>query len=233
MLSNNTALNVLIPDFDSYDTLIPENLPGLRRPFALDGWKPQKTFFSYRVNSNNTNIGLGRFTNSNAPEFYFNVDIKRDLKSPSHSDILLIIVVLVLLFAVLTIITKGESKTHFGFNSHGVLGYCTSILFTLIIAHSSLRSRIPIDEIIYLEYFYFAMYIAILVVSLNSIVFASNRSVPFIDTKDNIYVKVLYLACHHGDSAIHHALKFLLTGIRHVGSSISILISDIIYFMQP
>jgi hypothetical protein len=36
------------------------------------------------------------------------------------------------------------------------------------------------------------MYIAILVVSLNSIVFASNRSVPFIDTKDNMYVKVLY-----------------------------------------
>jgi len=192
VLSNNSVLNVLVPDFDSYDTLVPENLPGLRRPFALDGWKPQKTFFSYRINSNNTNIGLGKFTNSNAPELYFNVDIKRDLKSPSHSDLLLIIVVLILLFAVLTIITKGESKTHFGFSSHGVLGYCTSILFTLIIAQSSLRARIPIGGIIYLEYFYFIMYIAILVVSLNSIVFASNRSIPFIDTEDNMYVKVLY-----------------------------------------
>jgi hypothetical protein len=192
VLNNNSASNVLVPDFDSYDTLVPENLPGLRRPFELDGWKPQKTFFSYRINSNNTNFGLGKFTNSNAPELYFNVDIKRDLKSPSHSDLLLIIVVLILLFAVLTIITKGESKTHFGFSSHGVLGYCTSILFTLIIAHSSLRARIPIGGIIYLEYFYFVMYIAILVVSLNSIVFASNRSIPFIDTKDNMYVKVLY-----------------------------------------
>ena len=192
VLSNNSAGNILIPDFDSYNSLIPESLPGLRSPFVLDGWNPQKTFFSYRVNSKNTNIGLGKFANSNAPEFYFNIDIQRDFKSPFDGDLLPVMVVLVLLFAVLTIITKGENQTHFGFSSHGVLGYCTSILFTLIIAHSSLRSRIPISGIIYLEYFYFVMYIAILVVSINSIVFASNRSIPFIDTKDNMYMKVMY-----------------------------------------
>jgi hypothetical protein len=52
-------------------------------------------------------------------------------------------VVLILLFAVLTIITKGENKTHFGFSSHGVRGYCTLIRFTLIIAHSSLELEFP------------------------------------------------------------------------------------------
>ena len=160
VLSNNSAENVLVPDFDSYNSLIPESLPGLRRSFVLDGWKPQKTFFSYRVNSNNTNIGLGKFANSNAPEFHFNVDVKRSIEFPFNSNLLPITVVLILLFAILTMITKGESKTHFGFSSHGVLGYCTSILFTLIIAHSSLRTRIPIGGIIYLEYFYFVMYIS-------------------------------------------------------------------------
>jgi hypothetical protein len=192
LLSNNSAEKVLVPDFDSYNSLIPERLPGLGHSFVLDGWKPQKTFFSYRVNSYDTNIGLGNVTNSNAPEFHFNVDVKRDLESTSNSDLLLITVVLILLYAILTMITKGESKIHFGFSSHGVLGYCTSILFTLIIAHSSLKARIPIGGIIYLEYFYFVMYIAILVISLNSIAFASNRSIPFIDAKDNMYVKVLY-----------------------------------------
>ena len=176
VLSNNSAENVLVPDFNSYNSLIPESLPGLGRSFVLDGWEPQKTFFSYRVNSNNTNIGLGNFANSNAPEFHFNVDVKRNLKSTFNSNLLPIAVVLILLFAILTMITKGENKTHFGFSSHGVLGYCTSILFTLIIAHSSLRTRIPINGIIYLEYFYFVMYIVILVISLNSIAFASNRS---------------------------------------------------------
>ncbi len=192
VLSNNSAENILVPDFDSYSSLIPENLPGLRRPFVLDGWNPQKTFFSYRVNSNNTNIGLGKFANSNAPEFHFNIDIKRSSKFPFNPDLLPITVVIILLFAILTIITKGENKTHFGFSSHGVRGYCTSILFTLILPHSSLRSRIPISEVIYLEYFYFIMYLAILGVALNSIFFASNRHIPFIDAKDNMYVKILY-----------------------------------------
>ena len=101
-------------------------------------------------------------------------------------------VIIFLLFAVLTITTKGENKSYFGFSSHGVLGYCTSLLFTLIVSHTSLRSRIPLGSIIYIEYFYLVLYLAILVVSLNSIAFASNRSIPFIDTKDNIYVKILY-----------------------------------------
>jgi hypothetical protein len=192
VLNNNSAGTILVPDFDSYNSLIPEKLPGLGSSFVVDGWEPLKTFFSYRINSNNTNIGLGNFANSNAPEFYFNIDVKRDFKSPFDADILPVIVVIVLLFAILTIITKSENKTHFGFSSHGVLGYCTSILFTLIIAHSALRARIPTGGIIYIEYFYFVMYIALLVVSLNSIAFASNRSIPFIDAKDNMYMKVLY-----------------------------------------
>ncbi len=192
VLSNNSVENILVPDFNSYSSLIPESLPGLRRPFVLSGWSPQKTFFSYRVNSNNTNIGLGKFANSNAPEFHFNIDIKRSSKFPFDPDLLPVTVVIILLFAILTIITKGENQTYFGFSSHGVLGYCTSILFTLILAHSSLRARISISEIIYLEYFYFVMYLAILVVALNSIFFASNRRIPFIDAKDNMYMKVLY-----------------------------------------
>jgi len=155
IFSNDSAENVLVPDFNFYSSLISESLPGFGSSFVLDGWKPQKTFSSYRVNSNNTNIGLGNFANSNTPEFHFNIDFKRNFKSPFNSDLLPVIVVVVLLFATLMTITKGENKIHFGFSSHGVLGYCTSILFTLILAHSSLRARISISEIIYLEYFYF------------------------------------------------------------------------------
>jgi hypothetical protein len=153
VLSNNSVESILIPDFDSYDNLIPKNLPGLRSPFVLDGWNPRKTFFSYRVDANNTKIGLGKFTNSNAPEFYFNIDIKRDFKSPFDGGLLPVMVAVFLLFAALTIITKGENITYFGFSSHGVLGYCTSILFTLIIAHSSLRARVPVRSLSTLSIF--------------------------------------------------------------------------------
>lgn len=209
LLSNYSSGNILVPDFDSYKNVIPENLPGLGNSFVLDGWDPQKTFFSYRASSINvSNIELKNLANSNRPEFYFNIDVKRNLESIFTYNFIYIIVALILLFAILTMITKGESKTHFGFSSHSVLGYCTSILFTLIIAHSSLRSRIPIVGVVYLEYFYFVMYIAILVISLDSIAFASNRSIPFIDAKDNLYMKVLYWPVIMGVLLFITILKF-------------------------
>lgn len=189
---NASAGSVLVPDFDSYESLVPETLPGLERSIVLEGWDPQKTFFSYRVNSYNTNFGIGDFTHSDVSELYFNVGVKRDFKAPFVSDLLPIMVVAILLFAVLVITTREEQKNQFGFSSSGVLAYCAALFFVLIVSHSSLRANIPTDSIIYLEYFYLIMYLAILGVSLNSIAFASRVEIPFIDAKDNLYVKVLY-----------------------------------------
>lgn len=103
-----------------------------------------------------------------------------------------IMVVAALLFVVLVITTKEERKNQFGFNFFGVLAYCASLFFVLIISHASFRNKIPTDSIIDLEYFYLIMYVAILAVSLNSIAFASHMDIPFIDTKDNLYVRLVY-----------------------------------------
>lgn len=190
--NNDSSKNVLLPDFDSYDSLNPKMYPGFERSLVLEGWEPQRTYFSYRKNSYNTNFGKGDFKHFNVPELYFNVDIKRDFKSPFTSYILPVLVVAILLFAVLMITTKDEKKEQCGFSSSDVLGYCSALFFVLILAHASLRDKIPVDDIIYLEYFYFIMYLAILAVSLNSIAFASSINFPLIDAKDNLYVKVLY-----------------------------------------
>ncbi len=127
------------------------------------------------------------------PELYYNVEVKRNLMGPLVADVSPILVVAILLFVVLMITTKSEQKKLFGFSSSGVLGYCASLLFTLIIARASLRSKLPAEGIIYLEYFYFVMYVAILAVSVNSILFASLSKIPVVDYKDNLIIKLLYL----------------------------------------
>lgn len=190
--NNASEGNVLVPDFDSYDNLVPESLPGLERSFVLEGWGPQKTFFSYRANSYNTDFGVGDFTHSNVPELYFNVEIKREFKDPFVSNLLSVIVISILLFAVLTLTTRDKKKTLFSFSSSGVLSYCSSLFFVLIVAHASLRTRTAMHGIIYLEYFYFIMYLAILAVSLNAIIFGSGMNIRFVNAKDNLYVKLLY-----------------------------------------
>ena len=84
--NNASEESVLVPDFDAYESLAPEKLPGLERSIVLEGWEPQKTYFSYRVNSYNTNFGIENFKHTNVSELYFNIDIKRDFKSPFVSD---------------------------------------------------------------------------------------------------------------------------------------------------
>ena len=135
-------------------------------------------------------------------------NIKRDFKSLFAGDLLPVMVEVVLLFAILTIITKGKIKLIL--DSVHMESWATAPQFFLLFirAHSSLRTRISISEIIYLEYFYFVMYIAILVVGLNSIAFASNRHIPFIDAKDNMHMKALHWSVIMGILLFITILKF-------------------------
>lgn len=182
-----------MPDLDSYDNLSTESRPGLEKDFVLEGWEIQKSYFSYRDNSYNTNFGLEDYSHENVPELYFNVGVKRNFITPFISYMSPLIVVALLVFADLLLISKKEEDVSYsGFSSSGVLGYCAALLFVLIIAHVSLRENLAADGIIYLEYFYFAMYLAILAVSADSILFASKIKIKIIDYEDNLIVKVLY-----------------------------------------
>ena len=185
---------ILTPDFDSYDVIHPADKPGLEKNFVLEGWEIEDCFFSYRMTPYNTKFGFGDHGAKNScPELYFNVGVKRNFISPFISDMLPLIVVAILVFCVLMISTKSEQKIGlFGFSTSAVLGYCAALFFVLIVSHVHLRESVASHGIIYLEYFYFVMYMAILTVSANSILFASDEGLSFIHYKDNIIIKLLY-----------------------------------------
>lgn len=140
-------------------------------PFGIEGYPRQRAF----------------------PELYFNVGLKRDFIDPFISDMIPIVIVAFLVFAVLMISTRQEEQIGlFGFSTSAVLGYCAALFFVLIVSHVHLRETLAARGIIYLEYFYFVMYAAVLVVSTNSILFASSVGPRFIHYKDNLVVKLLY-----------------------------------------
>lgn len=185
--------NILVPDLDSYEVIRPDTKPGLEYDFVLEGWEVQDSFFSYRINSYNTDFGIEDRKNNVSLELYFNIGTERIFMSSFISDMVPIIVVTLLLFAVLMISTKHEQKKDmYGFDSLQVLTYCAALFFVLIISHVSLREKLPTDGIIYLEYFYFILYFAILIVSVNSILLASNIRCNFINYEDNLIVKLLF-----------------------------------------
>jgi hypothetical protein len=184
---------ILIPDLYSYDIIQPATKPGIEHDFVLEGWEIQDSYFSYRNNSYNTNFGIKNDKFDGYPELYFNIGTKRNFMSSFMSDSIPIIVVSLLLFAVLMISTKNETKiSGYGFSSSTVLTYCAALFFVLIVSHVSLRQKLATDGIIYLEYFYFVLYLAILAVSINSILLAPETGHKIIHYKDNLFIKLLY-----------------------------------------
>lgn len=188
---------LLLPDVPAYELLAPVARPGLPDDLLIEGWRVNDSFFSYRLNTYNANFGPLNLTDPDAgdlkPELYFNVLISRLLINPFVSNMVPLFVVLFLLFAVLLLITRHEERSQvFGFNTIGVLGYCAALFFVVIVAHNELRGSLGAGQLIYLEQFYFAAYVAILVVSVNSILFSAGRGGRFVQVGDNLIPRLLY-----------------------------------------
>ena len=189
--SQNT---VLVPDFDAYDLILPSFLPGLEKDFVLPGWNLQSSFFQYKSNNYNTNFGIDNYSGQyDFPELYFTVIIKRDFITIFISNMMIIIVVLLLLFCVQILIIKNKKNSeNFDFTPLEIVSACGAFLFIIIIDQINLRQKIITAGIIYFDYFYFVLYVFLLLVAINAILFASNIKLNWIHYKNNLISKLLY-----------------------------------------
>ena len=189
--SQNT---ILVPDFDAYNLILPTSLPGLEKDFVLPGWNLQSSFFQYRINDYNTNFGIDKYIGQNDfPELYFTVILQRDFLTIFISNMMIIIVVLLLLFCVqILIIKRKESSENLDFTALEIVSACAAFIFIIIIDQINLRQKIITAGIIYFDYFYFVLYILLLLVAVNAILFASNIKINWIYYKNNLIPKLLY-----------------------------------------
>lgn len=184
---------ILTPDLVSYHTTDPGMKPGLElQDFVLEDWDITETFFSYRDNTYNTSFGIEDVARQNGlPELYFNVALQRRFINAFVSNLIPIIVVALLLFAVLLTVASREQDGA-GFSTSGVLSFCAALFFVVIIAHVNQRTSLAAQSIIYLELFYFVMYGAILSVAINAILIASTLSIGPIHYRNNFIARLLY-----------------------------------------
>ena len=185
---------VLSPDFDSYDTTRPIETPGLeKQDFVIEGWKIEESFFSYRLNSYDTNFGLARESRQNFPELYFNIGMRRDFIDAFIANMIPIAVVSVLLFAVLLMAgSPVDREDRFGFSTANVLAFNAALFFVVIVSHVGLRDSLSAQGVVYIESFYFILYGAILAVSANSILVAARLDNNLLLYRDNLIARLLY-----------------------------------------
>ncbi|MDX2064435.1 MAG: hypothetical protein SFX74_01700 [Fimbriimonadaceae bacterium] len=186
---------LLVPDWDSYPQpyRIAE-LPGLDREFVREGFDLEYTVFSYKGINYASSFGSGLYrSGSPFPELYFNVGMRRNMLGPLVSRIVPICVVLVLLYAALILTKRQESTLQLvGFNTFTVLAYCAALFFVVVVDHSSMRQTLAPESLIYLDSFYFMLYLMLTLVSFNSILLTSDREFWIIEHEDNAIPNYLF-----------------------------------------
>ena len=177
------ANKVITPNFHSYPSMAPKDLPGLSpNKIEVKGWKTEQSYFSYEI-----------FEQEKKSLLSFNILIKRNITGPIITHLLPLIMVSCLAFCTLLLWSKTEKKMSlWGFSSATVLEQCAALFFILVISHVSLRDELEAKGMIFLEYFYFGTYAQIVFVAIAAIIYTSNISVHILDYREGLIIKMLY-----------------------------------------
>ncbi|MFT5375487.1 MAG: hypothetical protein ACI906_002313 [Candidatus Latescibacterota bacterium] len=183
---------VLVPDLESYKILTPVSLPGMERDFVLPNWSLKASYFNYKFNSYNTTFGVRPVTSDERqPELYFNIVVQRKFLSPFITNIVPLLVVAILAFTVLMTSNK-EGRELLGFSGFGVVEACAAFFFVVTITQAQVREVLEVSNLIYLDYFFFIIYLVLLGVSINSILFTRTDSFRLLEYRDNLIPKMAF-----------------------------------------
>ncbi len=183
-----------VPDLSAYNRLNPTALPGLSDAVYLKGWSLIGAFYDYAESPRNSTYGVRDvFDNDTRFDLGYNVVIKRKFVGPFIQNLIPLLAIALLMFSLIVTATDDEHNlSRIGFSGVGVLELGAAFFFVMILAHLDLRRSLGVEEIIYMDYFYFVMYFQILLYSANSILFTHTDRFPVIEYKQNLLPKVLY-----------------------------------------
>jgi len=183
---------ILIPDLTSYKLMSPAAKPGLFEDIRIPGWSVGDSSFNYLIESYKTSFGLRDFSGlTNYPNLYFGFDIRKEITGPFVANMLPMLVVTILLFAILFLGTRDDRyKGRIGF-ALDVIAACAGFFLVAILLHIALRRDLAARDIFYLEYFYFVTYAMILYVAVNYVLF-SKTAIRIVHYQDNFIAKILF-----------------------------------------
>ena len=184
---------ILVPDLDAYELLVPAELPGVEQSIILPGWRLDHSYYSYvRQRLTTTTAAATGQDRSLGHDLAFNIVAQRRFLNPFVSSVLPVIVILCLLFGLLIIGSKENQKVAAtGFKATDVLRASATLLFPALIAQVNMRSKIDANQIIYIEYLYFVLYLAILGVAANAVTFTLARA-GVSQVRDNLIPKLVF-----------------------------------------
>ena len=182
----------LIPDLDAYPLTNLSSLPGLSPHLIVPGWKPTASYFALQARSPEPHHKPGGVAVSKR-------DLVYCLRLQHHFQNILIthftplVVVAMMLFGLMaTITTSDGSKQLINFNFSGFLGGSSALFFVVMLAHIQLRQELLVDTLIYMEVFYFTLYLMLLFAVVIAFLFARQTPWLFICFREALIPKALF-----------------------------------------
>ena len=165
---------VLLPDLEAYKSTRERETFGLDRKIVSGSWIINETFFQYKVSEYDTNFGIRDYVGQEGfPELHFNIVISRSFWDAFVLNLVPLFVVVVLLFSVMLVTTKDKERAEvYGFNVSGATGAVSALFFVVMLGHIQLRESLAGANIVYLEQYYFVIYLTILLIPLNIFIFS-------------------------------------------------------------
>ena len=207
---------VLVPDFSSYKATGIGDTFGYDKNIVLGHWNLLETFYDYQFQDYDTGFGIyeGGYLEKQ-PELYFNVIIKRRFLNSFVVYILPVFIIASLIFATLMMVTKDEEQSSiFGMNTSGVIGVCSGLFFVVLLSQVQIREQFAGSSIVYVEFFYPLLYVALLGVAVNAYMFhdKGEEKSPFtrwINYDDNFIPKLIYWPILLGGATVISAVVLL------------------------
>ena len=202
---------ILVPDFSGYDRQWDMfSRMGLERDFVLERLALERTYFNYHFNSYTTNFGINNYVGQHGfPELYFNVGVRREVLDAFVAYLIPMIILVLMAFGVQFIVTQIPAKmSMYGISTIGLIAYFASLFFIGILAHLDIRRTLNAPGVVYLEYFYFALYTILLLQTINAIIFTVSDKFHFIEFEDNLYPKILFFPVTLGIMFVVTAITF-------------------------
>lgn len=192
---------VLIPDLDAYKLLTATLLPGVDRDVFIPGWKLTDTFFLMQTTDRNTNFGIEQnFDRGVLPTLYYEIGMRRIFLDAFISNLTPLIVVAIILFALVLLSKRVEIGK--------ILSVCVAVFFVVVFSHLDIRKSISAGEIFYLEYFFFVIYFAIILVPMDAFRISLDMRSRFFEYREGLLSQAIYWPSILGIFFIITVMKF-------------------------
>ena len=176
---------ILVPDLSSYSLVAPTLLPELSSGIFLPGWTLEETSFELKNQKEGIRHDIiDTISRQNLPSLMLRILIERNFVNAFISNLTPLILVSLLLFTILCIAEAIDTGRF--------IAICVAMFIVIVFSHIDTRKAIAIQEVFYLEYFFFLFYGILFFVVLNAIKVVGPKKSRFFSYRNNMISKLLY-----------------------------------------